>query len=76
MSDIVRQRAIVQASLDLPPHATDGAFERVRAQIHAEACKYLGNAPGMGPEWLEWKTRVEAFEWLLVKHLARETHGP
>lgn len=74
--DIKRQREVVRASLDLPQHAVDEAFKRLQGAIHAEACGYLGEPPNTGPEWLEWRTRIEAFEWLLVKRLARETHGP
>lgn len=72
-----RQRAVVKASLDLPHHAVEEALGRLQGAIHREACGYLGEPPpGNGPEWKAWRTRIEAFEWLIAKRLLRESRGP
>ena len=74
LDELIRQRAVVRASLDVPEPASQAAYTEALTVLHEHAKTYAGPMPTRkAAEWTAWRTKVEAFEWLVLKRLYRNT---
>lgn len=75
--ELARQRSVVRASLDIPESSLFPAVLEARRAIYEHALKHAGEMPPVDAVgYIEWRNRLEAFEWLVSKRLYRETGVP
>lgn len=74
IDDLAWQRSIVRASLDITVSAVEAAEKEARAVLYRHALEHAGPMPGKNARhYIEWRNRMDAFEWLVGKRLYRSS---